>query len=149
MHHYSKLTGLAALICAVAFAPLSAQERPPLPDGVIHIALPPGPVRMENIVRNGKPLLRVSVGKTVIETRTLFLGDAKGAQQIEAIKEGMDWVPAKGGRGVAIDGVDMHGRGDTIGAEDFLTLDKLKAGSVYVTTPTIKFLWGPAAKPKR
>ncbi len=45
MHHYYKLLGLAALICAVAFADLSAQERPALPDGVIHVALPPGEFR--------------------------------------------------------------------------------------------------------
>jgi hypothetical protein len=148
MFHYCRVLGVAAVFCGTAFAHSSVQEQPALADGVIHVALPPGKVRMENIVRGGKPLLRLTVGKTVIETRTLFLGDSKGVQQFEAIKEGMHWVPAKGGKGFVIDGVDAREPGSTIAVEDYLKVENLKAGSLYVTTPSINFLWGAAAKPK-
>ena len=149
MHTYCKLLGLAALICAVGFAQLSAQERPSLPDEVIHVALPPGAVRLEKIDRKGKPLLRLSVGKTVIEACNIFLGDFKGATEFEATKDGIHWVRPSGKEGFVFGDVQTHDPGSTIGAEDFLTLNKLKAGSVHVTTPSIKFEWGPAAKPKR
>jgi len=44
-------------------------------------------------------------------------------------------------------GTIEHEVGTTIGAEGFITVDKLKPGSVYVTTPSIKFKFGPI-KPK-
>src|SRR5262249_28751383 len=102
---------------------------------------------LERVVRKGNPLLRISVGRNVIQARTIFLGDYKGASQYEAINEGVHHVPPKGGRGFISD-PGWSAEGSSIGAEDFLTLDKLKAGSVFVTTPSIQFLWGPAAKPK-
>jgi hypothetical protein len=142
MRHYSKSLGLAAIICAAAITRLSAQERPALPDGVIHVALPPGPVRLENITRNKKPLLRLTAGKLVIETNRLFLGDFKGAQEIEATKLGMNWVTAKGRQPFYIDGVDTHEPGSTTGADDYQIIAQLKPGSLLVTTPSIKFVWG-------
>ena len=119
-----------------------------LPEGVIHVALPPGEVRMENIVRNGKPLIRVTVDKTVIEARSMFFGNAKGATHYEAIKEGIHWAPASGGKGGVIDGVKFIVPGNTIGDPDFHHLEKLKAGSLFMTTPSIRFLFGPEAKAK-
>jgi hypothetical protein len=113
------------------FFNLHAQERSNLPDGVIHVALPPGPFRIENFVRNKKPLLRVSVGKSAIETRTLFLGDFKGVQQVEATKRGMHWVPAKCGEGPYMDGVNEFERDSTIIAAP-VNLGKLKAGSLFL-----------------
>lgn len=123
-----------------------AQEGPKLPDGVILVKLPPGEMRKENIIRNGKPILRVTVGKTIIETRELFLGDGKGAIQIEAIKEGMHWVPASGGKGFIFDGSDTSAPGSEIHMEHFLPVEKLKPGSLYITTPSIIFRWGKDAK---
>ncbi len=91
--------------------------------------------------------MRVTFGKTVIEAKNIFLGDAKGVQQFEAIKEGMHWVPAKGGKGFVIGGVHKHEPGSSIAVEDYLKVENLKAGSLYVTTPSVKFLWGADAKP--
>ncbi len=121
-----------------------------VPDGVTHVALPPGDLRLENFVRNGKPVLRLTVGKTVIETRTIFLGDGKGATVYEATKEGAHWVPPEGGKGFVVDGAQIFASGSTIGepSPNFITVQKLKPGSVYVTTPSIKFQWGPEAKAK-
>jgi hypothetical protein len=148
MQYYSKLLALAALICAVGFAQLSAQERPGLPDGVIHVALPPGAVRLEKIDRKGKPLLRVSVGKTVIEARNIFLGDFKGATEYEATKDGVHWVRPGGKEGPVFGGVQTHEPGSEIAVQDYVKVENLKAGSLFITTPTVKFLWGADAKPK-
>ena len=104
---------------------------------------------MEYTVKNKKPLLRISSGKTVVVARSVFLGDGKAATEFVALKDGIMWANTDGSMGVVIDGKIEHGVGTTIGAEDFITVDKLKPGSVYVTTPSIKFMFGPAPKPKK
>ena len=145
---WTTLVGITILACS---APgLGAQEGLVLPDGVTHVALPPGELRMENVVRNGKPLLRLTVGKTVIETRTIFLGNGKGATHYEAIKEGMHWVPPEGGKGFVVDGVQTFEPGNTIGepSPNFIRVQNLKPGSIYITTQSIKFEFGPGAKAK-
>ena len=121
-----------------------------LPDGVIHVALPPGEVRMENIARNGKVFIQLSAGKTVIEAQTMFLGDSKGATRFESTKEGIHWAPASGGKGFIFGNGSPSTRepGSTIGDPDFYALDKLKAGSVFLTTPSVRFVFGPDAKPR-
>jgi len=123
-----------------------------IPEGVIHVQLPRGAFRIENIERDGKPLLRLTAGRTVIEAQTLFLGDAKGVQQIEAIKEGMHWVRPNGGKGGIIDGGMEFEPGSTVGTlatAVHLTVDQMKAGSLYVTTTSINFEWkGQPAKLK-
>jgi hypothetical protein len=138
--------------CAVAAttAPGPTEEYLDLPEGVIHVALPPGKMKMEYTIKKEKPLLRVSAGKAVIEARTIFLGDGKAATQFEATKEGIHWPSAKGEKGFVIDGEWTNEPGSTIGAtaENYITVDQLKSGSVYVTTPSIKFEFKPAAKPK-
>ena len=55
------------------------------------------------------------------------------------------WDASKEGTGNSY----VHGVGSTIGYQNFLPVDKLKAGSLYVTTPSINFLWGIDARPKR
>ena len=57
---------------------------PKLPNGVIWLKLPPGTVSIENTLKDGVPVLRLSVGKTVLEAPTLFLGDRFGATKYEA-----------------------------------------------------------------
>ena len=149
MYHCAiMLSIVASVVGAAATTPHAVQEGPKIPDGVIHVKLPPGNIRMERKYRDGKPLLRFSVGQTVIEARSLFLGDAKGVQQFEAIKEGMHWVRGKGGKGTVTDGVEIHTPGALITVRgNFLRVDELKAGSLYVTTPSIIFDFGPASKP--
>src|SRR5689334_5864347 len=66
-----------------------------LPEGVIHVSLPPGVIEWERIFKSGKPLLRVTVGKTVIEARNVFIGDGKAAAEAEATRDGIHWPTAK------------------------------------------------------
>ena len=105
----------------------AAEKALKLPDGVIHVSLPPGEVRMENIVRKGKYLIRLNVDKTVIEARTMFLGDSKGATHFESTKEGIHWLPASGGKGFLFGNGSVSSRepGSTIEEPDFYPLDKL------------------------
>jgi hypothetical protein len=117
-----------------------------LPEGVIHVAMPAGTSRRENIVRDGKPLIRLTVGKAVIEAKSIFLGDAKGATQYEAIEEGMHWVPAKGGKGVVTNGSVTEEPGTSTNDEDFVPLHRLRAGSLFITTPSHIFRWGIEAR---
>ncbi len=127
------------------------KEGPNLPEGVIYVALPPGTVTWERIFKQGKPLLRVSVGQTVIEARNLFIGGGKAATEFEATKEGIHWPSAKGGkRSLMKDGSVTYEPGATIGALEgnFLTVDQLKPGSVYLTTPSTKFDFRPGVKDK-
>src|SRR5436190_82985 len=91
--------------CVVSLAsgdkPAQAKEsrdKPNLPDGVVHIALPPGEIRMEHVIGNNKPLVRVSVDKVMIESRILFLGDTEGATRFDAANDGIHWTPASGGK---------------------------------------------------
>ena len=138
--------------CALAAAPppCSAEEYLNLPEGVIHVALPPGALKIVNTVKGDKPLLRVSAGKAVIVARNVFLGDGKHATEFEATKRGIHWAnpdgkPPLGGSGLIIcdPGLTIEVRGGT-----YLSVDQLKPGSVYITTPSIKFDFRPAAKPK-
>ncbi len=121
----------------------SVPNRPAdLPDGVIFIALPPGDLRMEDVERNGKPLLRFSVGKTVVEARELFLGDGKGALHFEATKMGIHDVPPGGGEGGYISGVQTYGEGTVLGTKGgFLKVTQLKTGSIYLIAPSIRFVF--------
>ena len=130
-----------------AEAKAKEQVSPNLPDGVTHVALPAGEVRKENLLRKGKPTIRLTVGRTVIEARSIFLGDAKGATHFEAIKEGVHWAPASGRKGVVMDGISIDEPGSTIEDADFHPLEKLKSGSLYITTPGIRFRFGPPAMP--
>ena len=124
------------------------KEGPNLPEGVIHVSLPPGTIHWERIFRNGKPLLRVSVGKTVIEARNVFIGDGKAATEYEATKEGIHWPSAKGERGPVVGGMTWGAGTTGVPPGDFHPADKLKPGSVYLTTqdPRMKFVFPPAAK---
>jgi hypothetical protein len=124
------------------------EDRPQLPDGVIHVALPPGELHIENISRFGKPLIRLSVDKTVIEAQTMFFGDSKGATKYESTKEGIHWAPASGGKGFifANGGVSVRKPGSTIGDPDFYALNRLKAGNVFLSTPSVRFVFGAEAK---
>jgi hypothetical protein len=141
MYRYVTVMVTAALVLA---AVCSGQEAPNLPEGVTHIALPPGTVKMENITKNGKPVLRLTVGKLVIRARDLYIGDGKHATKYEATKEGVHWAGPSGKKGGVTTGY-IHGPGSTIEVQgrDFWTVDQLKPGSVYLTTPSIKFDFTP------
>jgi hypothetical protein len=138
--------------CALAATPplCSAEEYLDLPEGVIHVALPPGAMKLEYTVKGDKPLLRVSAGKAVIVARNVFLGDGKSATEFEATRRGIHW-PYPDGRPGSVVGVDIiYEPGSTIGVLGgaYLSVKQLKPGSVYITTPSIKFDFRPAAKPK-
>ena len=102
----------------------NVQQWPKLPEGIIHVQLPPGQLRIDNIIRDDKPILRVTVGKTVIETRSLFLGNDKGATQYEATKEGLHWVRGIGGKGNIVGIAIIQEPGSAINDEDFVPLNK-------------------------
>jgi hypothetical protein len=129
------------VFCTATHSPCAAQEALKLPEGVTHVALPPGALTMKRIFKNGKPLLRVSVGRTVIHARELFLGDGVGALKYEAVKEGIHH-PRPGGRKGPVVGVEsISDPGTTFigGIGTYWGVEQLKAGSVYLTTPSIKF----------
>ena len=63
---------LAALIGSVVLAASApAQESPQVPDGVIVITLPAETLRLERVIINGAPLLRLSAGKTTVAAHAL------------------------------------------------------------------------------
>jgi hypothetical protein len=130
--------------CVLAAAVCSGQEAPNLPEGVTHVALPPGTLELKNILKNGKPLLRLTVDKLVIHARDLYLGDGKHATKYEATKEGVHWAGPSGRKGGVTNGY-IHEPGSTIGVEggDYWKVGQLKPGSVYLTTPSIKFDFKP------
>ena len=99
-----------------------------LPDGVIHVRLPPGEFIVEDIERDGKILLRITAGKTVIETNRFFIGDGNGAALVEA--------PEK-----RLNNKLTNEPGSSLDYAKFVTVDKLKAGSLYVTTPSVHVGW--------
>jgi hypothetical protein len=129
------------VLCTVALS--SAQEALSLPDGVTHIVLPPGTLQVKRVFKGGKPLLRLNVGKTVIHARSLFLGDGKHATKFEAVKGGIQ--RARGKKSDVFDGDIIYDPGDTIEVlgGGYVKVDQLKPGSVYLTTPSIKFKFKP------
>ncbi len=127
----------------------AAQEAPKVPEGVILVALPPGDVWLANVEREKKPVLRLTCGKLVIEAKTMYFGDQKGAIQIETIKEGMHWVPPEGGRGVAINGsMQLNGGANRVESPKYLRPHQLPPGSVFIISPTVRFLFGVEATPR-
>ena len=71
-----------------------------LPQGVIHVALPAGTVRFENVVSKGKPIIRFSAGGMTIDTERLFIGDGRIAVEMVVDKDGMYWPSPTGARGL-------------------------------------------------
>ena len=124
---------------AASGPPCAGQEPLNLPKGVIHVALPPGEFRMEHIMKDGKPLVRVSVGKTVIDAQVVYLGDGKHATVFEATKEGTLWKRPNGKGFVFGGGVGTYEPGTRIGVlgGHYYRVEQLKAGSIYLTTPSI------------
>jgi hypothetical protein len=113
------IVGSLIVGCALTAASASCAEEEyvKLPEGVIHVVLPPGEVKIEDTIKNGKPLLRLSASKAVIVARRLFLGDGKGATEVEATNEGMHWPHPNGKKGFVLHGEMTHEPGATIGAE--------------------------------
>jgi hypothetical protein len=140
-----------------ADAPLAApaEEGIELPEGVTRVALPPGPVKWENVRTKGGMILRVSADETVVEGRHLFYGDGKQVMEVRATAEGMHFVHWTGWQGhsrssgtlnflgkegIQIDGMHL----DEVRTAWFIEPSSpkpgdLRSGSVYVTTPSVKF----------
>lgn len=121
-----------------------------LPAGVIHVALPPGDMKIEYTVKNKKPLLRISVGQTVVQARTVFFGDGKHATEYEAREDGIHcYLSKKDRKGFVITGEIEASVGSSEILEDglYYRVDELKPGSIYLTTPSISFRFKRAAKP--
>jgi hypothetical protein len=122
-----------------------------LREGVIHISLPPGTIEWERVFNTkGEPLLRVSIGGTVIEARQVFIGDGKGATLYEATEKGIHWPSVPGGEGPTVGGMEWNSGTTALSPGDFVPLDKLKPGNLYLTTqdPNHKFEFPPIAKDK-
>src|SRR6266542_279684 len=104
---------LAVSACAVVAIPCScsADEHLDLPDGVTHVAIPRGDGKIEYTVKDKKPLLRITVGQTVIVAQTVFFGDGKNAKQMSAAEDGIHWVATGGTADHVVDGSITEGAG--------------------------------------
>jgi hypothetical protein len=143
MYRFATVVVTAAWVLAAAIC--SGQEAPNLPEGVTHVALPRGTVKLKRITRNGKPLLRLTAGELVIHARGLYLGDGKHAIKYEATKKGIRWVRAGGKKGSVVGVEVMEGSGELFGVwdDDAWMVERLKPGSVYLTSPSIKIEFKP------
>ena len=150
MRRYLPCKIVMVALCGFLAAAVGAQEDrklpegfvavtlPPgkLPDGVIHLRLPPGEFSVEDIEREGKIILRITAGKTVIETKSFFIGDGTGAALVQA--------PSK-----RLGNKETNEPGSSLYYEDFISVEKLKAGSFYVTTPSVNVRWFKSAQPRK
>ena len=107
-----------------------------LPEGVIHVKLPPGEFIVEDIERDGNILLRITAGKTVIETKSFFIGDGDGAALQQA--------PEK-----RLNNKQVNEPGSSLYYGSFIKVEKLKAGSLYVTTPSVFVGWVKSVQPPK
>jgi hypothetical protein len=107
-----------------------------LPEGVIHVRLPPGEFSVEDVERDGKIILRITAGKTIIETKSFFIGDGCGAALVQA--------PEK-----RLNNKQVNEPGSSLYYEDFVPVKKLKAGSLYITTPSVSVGWFKSVRPRR
>ena len=114
-----------------------------VPEGIVHLRLPRGTVKMENVLREGKPVIRLSVKETVLEASFFFFGNEKGAIQFVAFDDGVYIVPPKGDKVQICDGVWTNQPGSKIGATEFFNLDQLAKGNVFVSSPSIVLELGP------
>jgi hypothetical protein len=147
------------LALALLPAGLLAAPAPPPPDDskvVKRIVLPSGPVKWERGKTKVGVVVRVSAGKVTAQGKRLFYGDGKVALEVEATEKGMRFLHTWGtegpiessggpdpdifGPGIIFGGTCTHMPGLTWflkpGAP---TADRLKPGSVYIITPSIKF----------
>jgi hypothetical protein len=146
-----------ALLLAAAARPAPAPRPPDDSKVVKRVTLPAGAVKWENVKTPRGVVVRVTAGKVVVEGKRLFYGDGKVATEIVATEKGMLFVHYRGGTGpsastgpdsygveTVLGGTYTHGPGATWYVEpDAPTADKLKPGSVYVITPSIKFARNP------
>ena len=107
-----------------------------LPEGVIHVRLPPGEFSVEDVERDGKIVLRITAGKTVIETKSFFIGDGNGAALVQA--------PDK-----RLNNKQINEPGSSLYYEEFVPVEKLKAGSLYITTPSVFVGWFKSVQPRK
>jgi hypothetical protein len=107
-----------------------------LPEGVVHVRLPPGEFSVEDIERDGKVILRITASKTVIETKSFFIGDGNGAALVQAPTQ-------------RLRNKQTNGPGSSLYYEDFVPVDKLKPGSLYITTPSVNVGWFTTAQPRK
>jgi hypothetical protein len=114
---------------------------PVLPEGVIHIKLPPGVLEIKPTKVNGKSMIRITAGKSLIETSKFYLGDRWGCTQFEIAGDVIHWIPPKGGMGDTLAGM-VKQPGTAYYSQSFVALDQLKAGSVLLTSPSFVFRWG-------
>ena len=116
-------------------------QAPKLPDGVTYVKLPPGSLRMEFINRHGAGVVRVSVDKMFVEARTLFLGDGKGVMRFDARQDGIEWALSDD-RKIPVGSHTLNEAGSELwGQAAANTIEKLKGGSIYLTTPSLHFVW--------
>ena len=107
-----------------------------LPEGVIHLRLAPGEFSVEDVERDGKIILRITAGKTVIETKSFFIGDGNGAALVQAPKQ-------------RLGNKEINEPGSSLYYEDFVPVEKLKPGSFYITTPSVFVGWFKSVEPRK
>ena len=123
------LAAVVSLLLAADEPAKEEKEALTLPEGVVHTALPAGNIKWERIFKGGKPLLRVTVDKTILVARNVFIGDGKAATEYEAMKEGIHRVSVKGENSPVVGDMTWEGGTIRVPAGDFLPVDKLKAGA--------------------
>ena len=112
---------------------------PKLPDGVIHVKLPPGTFDLKPVKVNGKLLMRITVGKTIIETQKFYLGYRWGCTPYEVIKDEIHcWIGT-------LAGMTAEPGSSTFMERDYVRVDQLKPGSLLVTSPSFVYRWGKDA----
>jgi len=115
------------------------------------MALPSGAINVQCTTKDDKPRLRISVGKTVVVAQCVYCGDGKSATKYEATKKGIHNPHANGAEGLLIKGeIDIDPASVIVHADgDFIAVSELKPGSIYITTPSVKFEFRPKPKPER
>jgi hypothetical protein len=152
----SLLVILSQFLSQVVMAPVEAAPAPEhkKESEVKTIKLPPGDVKWENVKTKDGMIIRVTCGKNTTEGKCLFYGDGKVAIKVVATDEGMEFVHAWGmeGPGESSGSLDGDGKWFVINGSqtdkpgmiwllepDAPTAGDLKAGNVYIVTPSIKF----------
>ena len=122
------------------YAEISAKAPgPKLPDGVIHVRLPPGTFNLKPVKLNDKVFIRITVGKTIIETQKFYFGDRWGCMQFEVVKDEIHWWAG------TLAGKTTPPGSTSYMAAEYVTVDQLKPGSLLVTSPSFDFRWGKDA----
>jgi hypothetical protein len=134
---------------------ISAPPPRPKPPTVKRVTLPEGNVTFQNVKTKEGILIRATAGTVVVQGKQLYYGDDKIAMLIRATEKGTEFVYGWGlegewegsgnhdfgGKWITIDGTSTDKPGLTrYIVPESPKAEKLEAGSVYLVTPSVKFV---------